>query len=667
MSEIKTKIDALKQEIEHHNHRYHVLDDPIISDIDFDALMQELLQLELMYPEYLTADSPTQVVGAPLSKQTPFQKITHTHPMRSLSNAFSADDLLAFDQRVKSVMPEVTYVVEPKVDGLAATVVYEEGQFIYGATRGDGVTGEDISHNLKTLERFPLTLKEPLTLEVRGEVYMPKEVFLRLNQVRQAAGEELFKNPRNVAAGTMRQLDALVAKERKLKWFIYGLADHSLWPDLTHIDTLKKLTALGFPVEDGAKHVTTIQEAIEVVKDLETKRHTYPFEIDGVVIKVNERRHYETLGFTNKSPKYAIAYKFKAEEVETRLTDVTFQVGRTGQITPVAHLVPVSVAGTVVSKATLHNEAYIEERDIRLGDAVLIKKAGDIIPEVIRPLLEKRPSQSEPLHFITHCPVCDSPLKKDPDAAAYYCVNALCEAQQKEKIRHFVTRKAMNIEGLGEKNVALFYDAGLVRSIVDIYTLQDHETHLKALPGLGKKSIDKLLENIEKSKQQPLERLLFGLGLRHIGEVGARRLAAAFETLDALREASFDELIEVDDVGETMGASVRQFFEDAHNQTLIERLKACGLRMDTKPKETLENSLFKGKTFVLTGTLSTLTRQEAAQEIELRGGKVSSAVSAKTDVLVAGEASGSKLTKAQQLNVTIIDEATLTAHLGRTS
>lgn len=496
---------------------------------------------------------------------------------------------------------------------------------------------------------------------------MPKEAFLRLNQARQARAEELFKNPRNAAAGTMRQLDASVAKDRKLKWFIYGLADHSFWPEHTHMETLERLTSLGFPVEAGAQVVATIEEAIDVVNHIEHTRHQYPFEIDGVVIKVNERRHYETLGFTNKSPKYAIAYKFKAEEIETRLTEVTFQVGRTGQITPVAHLVPVSVAGTVVSKATLHNEAYIEERDIRLGDAVLIKKAGDIIPEVIRPIIEKRPHQSEPLRFITHCPVCDSLLKKDPDAAAYYCVNALCEAQQKEKIRHFVTRKAMNIEGLGEKNVALFYDAGLVKSIVDIYTLKDHEGEIKALPGLGEKSIDKLLENIEKSKQQPLERLLFGLGLRHIGEVGAKRLASAFETLDALSEASLEALIQVDDVGETMAASVRQFFEDAHNQTLIERLKACGLRMDTKPKQTLENDFFKGKTFVLTGTLSTLTRQEAAQEIELRGGKVSSAVSAKTDVLVAGEASGSKLTKAQQLNVTIIDETTLTTHLGRRS
>ena len=661
---VKAKIDALKQEIEAHNHRYHVLDDPIISDTDFDALMQELLQLELMHPEYLTPDSPTQTVGYRVPAQTPFQKITHAHPMRSLSNAFSEEDLIAFDQRVRAITPSVTYVVEPKVDGLAATVVYEQGHLRYGATRGDGVTGEDITHNLKTLKHVPHSLQAAVDLEVRGEVFMPKEAFLNLNAKRQEAGEELFKNPRNAAAGTMRQLDATVVKERNLAWFIYGLADNTFWPDLTHMQTLEKLKTLGFKVEDGALAVPTMQDAIKVVQDFEHHRHQHPYEIDGVVIKVNERHLYETLGFTNKSPKYAIAYKFKAEEVQTRLTEVTFQVGRTGQITPVAHLVPVSVAGTVVSKATLHNEAYIEERDIRLGDTVLIKKAGDIIPEVIRPLLDQRPAESQPLRFIRHCPVCDAPLKKDPDAAAYYCVNALCEAQQKEKIRHFVTRKAMNIEGLGEKNVALFYDTGYVQSLVDIYKLKDHEEALKALPGLGEKSIDKVLENIEKSKSQPLERLLFGLGLRHIGEVGAKRLAAAFKTLEALSEASFEALIEVEDVGETMAASVRQFFEDTHNQALIAQLKTLGLRFDTDQTVTLENSFFKGKTFVLTGSLETMTRQEAAAEIERRGGKVSSAVSAKTDVLVAGEAAGSKLTKAQALNVTIIDEATLRTQLG---
>lgn len=659
---VKDRIDALKKEIASHNHRYHVLDDPIISDQDFDALMEALIQLELAHPEYLTEDSPTQTVGALSVETQAFKKITHPHPMRSLANAFSKEDLIAFDQRVKNIVGEVSYVVEPKVDGLAATVRYEEGVFRYGATRGDGSTGEDISHNIKTMDTLPLTLPEPMTLEVRGEVYMSKKAFLALNEQRQKEGEPPFKNPRNAAAGTMRQLDAAVAKARQIDWFIYGLDSSETWGDLTHMESLQRLASLGFPVRFDAQQVPSINAVIDAVMTMEQQRHHYPFEIDGVVIKVNERALYDTLGFTSKSPRYAIAYKFKAEEVETRLTKVTYQVGRTGQITPVAHLVPVSVAGTVVAKATLHNEAYMTERDIRVGDTVLIKKAGDIIPEVIRPLMDKRPKDSQPITFIQHCPVCDSPLKKDAEAAAYYCVNASCEAQQKEKLRHFVSRKAMNIEGFGDKLVTLFYQEDLVKNIPDIYRLKDHEATLKALPGLGEKSIDKLLENIEQSKTQPLERLLFGLGIRHIGEVGAKRLAQHFSTLEALINASLEALVEVKDVGEIMALSLRQFVEDEHNLALLEALKEAGCRLDTDVKP-VQQSYFTGKTVVLTGSLDSMTRQEAAQHIEALGGKTSSSVSKQTDLLIAGEAAGSKKTKAESLGVTVIDEAAFLAIL----
>ncbi len=659
---VKERIDALKKEIASHNHRYHVLDDPIISDQDFDALMQELIQLELSHPEYLTEDSPTQTVGGLSVETQAFKKIAHPHPMRSLANAFSEENLIAFDQRVKNLVGEVSYVVEPKVDGLAATVCYEEGVFRYGATRGDGTTGEDISHNIKTIDTLPLTLPEPITLEVRGEVYMSKKAFLALNEQRQNAGETHFKNPRNAAAGTMRQLDAAVAKARHIDWFIYGLDSSQTWRDATHMESLERLAALGFPVRFDAHHFKRIDDVIEAVMTMEENRHQYPFDIDGVVIKVNERALYETLGFTSKSPRYAIAYKFKAEEVETRLNDITYQVGRTGQITPVAHLVPVSVAGTVVAKATLHNEAYMVERDIRVGDTVLIKKAGDIIPEVIKPLLDKRPKDSQPVTFIKHCPVCDSPLKKDAEAAAYYCVNASCEAKQKEKLRHFVSRKAMNIEGFGDKLVTLFYQEDLVKNIPDIYRLHTHEATLKALPGLGEKSIDKLLENIEQSKTQPLEKLLFGLGIRHIGEVGAKRLAQHFGTLEALIEASLEALMAVKDVGEIMALSLRQFVEDEHNLALLEALKEAGCRLDTDVKA-VQQSYFTGKTVVLTGSLETMTRTEAAQHIEALGGKTSSSVSKKTDLLIAGEAAGSKKTKAESLGVTVIDEAAFLALL----
>ena len=659
---IKERIDQLKQEINEHNVRYHQDDNPIISDQDFDALMQELLQLELMYPEFLTADSPTQTVGASAVNQA-FQKITHTVAMRSLSNAFSPEDLHAFDQRVRKITPKVTYVVEPKVDGLAASVRYENGLLQVAATRGDGSVGEDITHNMITISTVPQKLNEAVSLEVRGEVYMSKEAFLNLNHKREALGEEPFKNPRNAAAGTMRQLDQAVAKERSLAWFIYGVASESYQSDKTYAELRDHLMTLGFPIERETLLFDSMDAVVEAVLELEDNRHSFPFEIDGVVIKVNERSLYETLGFTNKSPRYAIAYKFKAEEVETTLQAIEYQVGRTGQITPVAHLIPVSVAGTVVSRATLHNEAYIAERDIRVGDRVLIKKAGDIIPEVIRPLLDKRPVEAQPVAFIQHCPACGAVLTKDPDQAAYYCVNAMCEAQLKEKLVHFVSRKAMNIETLGEKIITVLYEQGCLKSLEDIYRLKEHAEALKALPGFGQKRVQTMLDNIENSKQQPLEKLLFGLGIRHVGEATAKLLAQSFGSMEAFQRASYEDLVGLPDVGEKMATSIRSFCDDEHNQALIAFFKDAGLRMDTLVRNVPSNHPFSGKNLVLTGSLSTMTRSEAGQKIEAFGGKVVSSVSAQTDYVIAGESAGSKYQKALDLGLTILNEAEFIALL----
>lgn len=659
---VKERIDQLKKEIKEHNIRYHQDDNPIISDQDFDALMQELLQLELMYPEYLTEDSPTQTVGASPTNQA-FRKITHPVAMRSLSNAFSPEDLKAFDQRIRKITPQVTYVVEPKVDGLAATVRYENGVLQYAATRGDGAVGEDITHNMITISQVPQKLKQAVSLEVRGEVYMSKEAFLNLNQKRETRGEEPFKNPRNAAAGTMRQLDDAVAKERSLAWFIYGVASDSYQPQMTYVKMREHLYDLGFKLDTETIHFETIEHVIDAVLKLEENRHSYPFEIDGVVIKVNERSLYETLGFTNKSPRYAIAYKFKAEEVETTLEAIEYQVGRTGQITPVAHLIPVSVAGTVVARATLHNEAYIAERDIRVGDRVLIKKAGDIIPEVIRPLTDKRPLNAQTVVFIQECPACGSPLTKDPDQAAYYCVNATCEAQLKEKLVHFVSRKAMNIESLGEKIITVLYDQGWLKSLEDIYRLKDHAESLMTLPGFGQKRVQTMLDNIENSKQQPLEKLLFGLGIRHVGEATAKLLAQSHKSMEAFQASSFDSLVALPDVGEKMATSIQSFLDDEHNQALIAFFKDEGLRMDTVITTVDLKHLFSGKSVVLTGSLSTMTRSEAGQKIEALGGKIVGSVSSQTDYVIAGESAGSKYNKAVDLGITILNEAEFLALL----
>lgn len=654
--DVKQRIEELKALLKKYNQAYFESDSPLISDVAYDALLKELVDLETAYPEYITQDSPTQMVGGSLSAA--FQKVPHRSPMLSLSNAFNAEDLKAFADRVEKITPNVTYVVEPKVDGLAASIRFEKGELKLGLTRGDGTTGEDVTHNIKTIQGLPFKIPHQSFLEVRGEVYLSKERFKAINLKRQDQEEPLFKNPRNAAAGTMRQLDSTLSLERGLEINIYAVSN-DLFSSMTHLETLQFLRECGLPAQPYATLHKTIESAIKAVDEIEENRHQYPFEIDGAVIKVNERSLYDELGTTSKSPRYATAYKFKAEEVETEILDVIFSVGRTGQITPVAVLAPVMVAGSLVSKATLHNEAYVMDKDIHIHDQALIKKAGDIIPEVIRVLTDKRPLNAIKVTYPTHCPSCQSTLSQIMGEADWYCLNPLCIAQQKEKLEHFVSRQAMNIETFGEKVVDAFFDLGWLKSISDIYRLHHHQEAMKHLEGWGEKSVETLLTNIESSKVRPFEFLLFGLGIKHVGLTTSKMLAKHFKDLDALIQAPFENLLDIHDVGERVAQSIVDYFNHPENQKGIEDLRHFGLRFDTTFKAAKAHEKITNLTFVLTGTLPSLSRDQAKDLIESFGGKISGSVSKKTDVVLAGEEAGSKLTKAQELQIKIIDETTL--------
>ena len=658
--DVKQRIEELRALLKKYNAAYFEEDNPLISDVEYDQLLKELVDLETAYPEFVTADSPTQRVGGVVSSA--FKKVPHRMAMLSLSNAFNAEDLKAFAERVEKITPNVTYVVEPKVDGLAASIRYENGALTVGLTRGDGVVGEDVTHNIKTIQSLPQTIKDRDFLEVRGEVYLSKERFKVINLERQKNEEPLFKNPRNAAAGTMRQLDASLSLRRGLDINIYAVAN-DVFPRKTHLEALAELKELGFPAQPYATHHATIELAIEAVNSIEENRHQYPFEIDGAVIKVNERFLYDELGTTAKSPRYAIAYKFKAEEVETEILDVIFSVGRTGQITPVAVLAPVMVAGSLVSKATLHNEAYVLEKDIHVHDQALIKKAGDIIPEVIRVLKDKRPAGALKVSYPTHCPSCQAALSQVSGEADWYCLNPLCEAQQKGKLEHFVSRQAMNIETFGEKVVALFFDQGWLKTLPDIYRLHQYEAKMKMLEGFGDKSVETLLKNIEISKSKPVEFLLFGLGIRHVGLTTSKMLAKHFKTLEAIQNASFDELVAIHDVGERVAQSIIDYFNHPENQNTIEAFRTLGLRMDTDYQAQKDHPMITGLTFVLTGSLPTLSRDQAKEILESYGAKISGSVSKKTDKVLAGEEAGSKLQKAIDLGIEIIDEPTLLSWL----
>ena len=659
----KQRVEELTKLLNQYNKEYYVLDKPSVSDREYDRLMQELIELEAQYPELKSSTSPTVRVGGAILEG--FNKVQHEKPMLSLGNAFNEGDLRDFDARIRKVSPNISYVCELKIDGLAVTLHYRDGQFVKGATRGDGVVGEDISENLKTIQTIPRHIPYKDPLEVRGEVYMSKATLDKLNKQRAEKGEELFANPRNAAAGSLRQLDSRIAAKRELAMFCYAVPSAEELGCQTHDESLQKIEELGFNVNPNREVCDSIDGVLAYIEKWSTNRFDLPYEIDGIVIKVNQLNEQQKLGSTVKSPRWAIAYKFPAEEVETILKDIIFTVGRTGMVTPNAVLEPVRVAGTRVSRATLHNEDYVKERDIRINDRVIIRKAGEIIPEVVKPVIDARHGDEAPFEMIQDCPRCGSELIREAGEADYYCLNIDCPARIVESLCHFVSRDAMNIDGLGVKVVEQLYDNQLIENVADIYKLQKEQ--LLPLERMGEKKVTNLLTAIENSKQNSLERLLFGLGVRHVGSKTAKVLAAHFETIDALMQATFDDFKGIAEIGDVIANSILHYFTQEANVQLINELKALGLNMSytgVKVSTANEANEFYGKTVVLTGTLATLSRKEAGVKLEALGAKVSGSVSAKTDFLVAGEKSGSKLKKAQELGVTVIDEEMMLKMLG---
>ena len=658
------RIQELRDLLNEYAHAYYVLDAPVVPDAIYDEYMKELLQLEADHPELVTPDSPTQRVGGDVLEG--FTKVTHNYPMLSLSNAFGEDDLRDFDRKIRQAIGNnFSYVCELKIDGLAISLRYEDGLFVQGATRGDGTIGEDITANLKTVRAIPLRLKEPVTIEVRGEAYMPKKSFASLNAARAERGEDLFANPRNAAAGSLRQLDPKIAASRNLSTFIYAIGgDGESYGIEGHAEMLDYLATLGFPSNKERQACATIDDVLAFIEKWTEARPNLDYEIDGIVIKVNSFAHQDELGFTAKSPRWAIAYKFPAEEVTTQLLDIDLTIGRTGVITPTAILQPVQVAGTTVGRASLHNEDLIREKDIRIGDTVIVRKAGDIIPQVVGVVLAERPEGTEPYTMPHECPACGGEVARVEEDVALRCLNPLCNAQIAEGIKHFVSRNAMNVDGLGDKVVEQLLREGLVANVADLYLLQFEQ--LVALERMGEKSANNLLKALETSKSNSLEKLLFGLGIRHVGEKAAKILAAHYETMDALKVATVEELTSIHEIGHKMAASIVDYFANEEVQTLINRLADVGINMTFKGKKVVVevgSNPFAGKTIVLTGKLTQLTRNEAKAKIEALGGTVAGSVSKKTDLVIAGEDAGSKLEKAQSLNIEIWDENQLIDHL----
>ena len=662
IDEARSRVDALRKEIEYHNQRYYQEDNPSITDAEWDALMRELIALETQFPELQTPSSPTQRVGASISEG--FVKVEHEIPMLSLSNAYSTEELLEFDRRVRGVVgDEVRYVCELKIDGLAVSLRYEEGRLVRGATRGDGEVGEDITSNIRTIRNVPLELTEPVTLEVRGEAYMPKQSFLRLNEQREQQGEPLFANPRNAAAGSLRQLDPRIAASRRLGVIVYQLAQASEYPVRRHSEALDYVSSLGLPANGERKLCTDIHEVVAYIDEWSEKRRGLSYATDGMVIKVDDIALQQELGFTAKSPRWAIAYKYAAEQATTTLLRIDLNVGRTGAVTPTAVFDPVQLAGTTVSRASLHNEDLIREKDIRVGDRIVVQKAGDIIPEVVRSIPEEREGDIPPFAMPERCPQCGEPLLRLPEEAAWRCVNPNCPALIREGLIHFVSRDAMNIEGLGEQWITISLDRQMVKTVADLYRLTKSE--LLTLERMGDKLADKLLQSIEASKGNSLERLLFGLGIRLVGEKAAKTLAQSFMSMDAIAQASLDQLTSIPDIGPKMAESIQFYFDTPAAQTLLAELRELGVNMTYLGAVSAQiESVFTGKTVVLTGTLTTVDRKQASTWVEQLGGKVSGSVSAKTDFVVAGEKAGSKLEKAESIiasgknpNLRILDEA----------
>ncbi|MCM3735746.1 NAD-dependent DNA ligase LigA [Bacillus cytotoxicus] len=653
------RIDELRDILNKLNYEYHVLDQPSVSDAEYDRHMQELIKLETEHPEFFTEDSPTVRVGGEILDI--FEKVTHKSPMLSLGNAFNEGDLRDFDRKVRQGIDDqnVRYVCELKIDGLAVSLHYEKGRFIQGATRGDGITGEDITQNLKTIKAIPLRLTEEMTLEARGEAYMPKRSFVKLNEEKEQNGEAVFANPRNAAAGSLRQLDPKIAAKRNLSLFVYGLANLEGKTNTSHSESLNLLGELGFKTNTNRRVCETIDEVIHYVQEWHEKRPHLDYEIDGIVIKVDDISLQESLGTTAKSPRWAIAYKFPAEEVVTKLTGIELSVGRTGVVTPTAELEPVRVAGTIVRRASLHNEDLIREKDIRIGDYVVVKKAGDIIPEVVNVIVDRRTGEEEEFYMPTHCPACESELVRLEEEVALRCINPACPAQIREGLIHFVSRNAMNIDGLGERVITQLFDADYIRTFADLYTLTKEQ--LLQLERFGEKSASNLVQAIEVSKDNSLERLLFGLGIRHVGAKAARTLAEHYETIDNIVNATEEELTTINEIGEKMAQSIVTYFDNEDVQELLQQFKTYGVNVTYKgiKRADLEDieSYFAGKTVVLTGKLEVMGRSEAKKKIEALGGKVTGSVSKSTDLVIAGEAAGSKLAQAQKHNVEVWDEA----------
>lgn len=652
--------DKLRREIRHNEYLYYVLDAPEITDAEYDRMMVRLRELEARYPDSIPADSPTQRVGGRASSQ--FTEVRHLEPLLSLGNVFSAEELRAFDERVRSGLPagsKVEYVMEPKIDGLACSLIYENGKLVRAATRGDGVVGENVTANVRTIRSIPLTLKVPEgetvpeLLDVRGEVYMPRQAFMRLNEQRAERGESEFANPRNAAAGSLRQLDPQVTASRSLSFFAYYLVGEGAQPK--HSESLALLAHYGFKVSENYKVVENIDEAIKYIGDFNELRQGLSYDTDGAVIKVNDVYQQRILGATGKDPRWATAYKYPPEQAETTLEDIDWRVGRTGVLTPTAVLTPVKLSGSVISRATLHNEDFIRAKDIRIGDRVVINKAGEIIPEVLRVVVEKRTGDEKEVEIPSVCPECGWRVERQGEEAAIRCTNPHCPALGREGLIHFVSRDAMNIDGCGPSVINALLDAGLVRDAADLYSLRKDD--LLKLERMGEKSADNLLAALAESKKNELDKLLFALGIRHVGAKVARILATEFGSMEKLQQAQPEELAQIRDIGDKIAESVVTWLNVPANIDLVERLAAAGLTMTFTPPASQDDNPFFGKTLVFTGTMPTLGRAEAKTMAQDVGAKVSGSVSKKTDYVIAGAEAGSKLEKAQQLGVTVIDEA----------
>ena len=650
----KQRIDYLVELLNEANYNYHVLDNPTIEDQEYDKYLRELYTLEEKFPELVRNDSPTKKIGGEVIDE--FKKVTHDKPMMSLSNVFNEEEIRASDERIKKegITPE--YVCELKIDGLSVSLKYEKGKLVSAATRGDGIVGEDITHNAKTIKTIPLKLKKEIDIEVRGEIYMSKKVLAELNEERTKNNEPLLKNARNAAAGSIRQLDSKIAAKRKLDTFIYHLPNPEDFGIKTHYEAIEFMKELGFKTNTNNKLVKNIDEVIEFCNDKEQKRHELTYDIDGVVIKLNNIKDQLYLGFTARYPKWATAYKFKAELVYTKLKDIIFTVGRTGQVTPNAILEPVILMGSLISKTTLHNEDYVKERDIHIGDTVSIKKAGDVIPEVVNVLFERRNGTEIPFEMAKTCPICGSDLVRKEEESAYYCLNNRCDAKHIEGLIHYASRNAMNIEGFGDSITEDFYNMGYLKRVYDYYTLDKYKEELMSLEGFGEKSIIKLLSNIEKSKSNSLERLLFALGIRHVGAKTAKILAKNYKHIDNLISSTYEELSEINDIGDIIAKSIVEYFQNEENINIINKLKEYNVNMSYENKDYKEVDEFLNKTFVLTGSLTNITREEATTYIENFGGKVSNSVSSKTSVVIVGENPGSKYEKALKLGILIWQE-----------